>query len=106
MANNTSENITLTNNTTGQNSSVEAQNITVPANITGKIAVNATVKKCFETKLLRRRAYVKMFVIEYSDNGNLWKQYHEGGLKKVFVLSSTAIQSGRRAALVRSHMSG
>ena len=85
LANKTSENITLANNTTGQNSSIEAQNATV-TNTTGDTAVNVPAKKCFETKILRRKAYVKMFIIEYSDNGILWKEYYEGGYVKVFVL--------------------
>ncbi len=80
MANNTSENITFGNNTTGQNSSIEAQNVTE------NTAVNATAKKCFKKWLLRRKAFVKTFNIEYSDNGILWKLYHEGGYVKVFVL--------------------
>lgn len=85
LVNNTFENITLANNTTGQNSSIEAHNVTV-TNKTGDTAVNATAKKCFKTKILGRKAYVKMFIIEYSDNGILWKEYYEGGEVKVFVL--------------------
>ena len=99
-ANNASDKIILANNTMGQNSSVETQNITLANNASGQnssveaqndtLADNAgpnavTEKKCFETKTLLVKAYVKEFFIEYSDNGNLWRQYHEGGYLKVFV---------------------
>ena len=104
LASNSSEKITLANNTMGQNSSVEAQNVTLAsnasgqnssvevqnvtmANNTGTTAVRATVKKCFETKTLIQKAYVREFIIEYSDNGDLWRQYHEGGYLKVFVMT-------------------
>jgi len=80
------QNITLANNASGQNSSVEAQSVTI-ANNTGTIAVKATVKKCFETKTRLAKAYVKEFILEYSDNGDLWRQYYEGGYLKVFVYS-------------------
>lgn len=90
LANNASENVTLANNTTGQNSSVEAQDVTM-ANNTGNIAVKATMMKCFETKSRPVKAYVKEFIIEYSDNGNLWRQYHEGGYLKVFVLTRNSL---------------
>ena len=81
------QNITLAKNTFGQNSSVEAQNVTMDNN-TGTIAEKATVKKCgLETKTRLLKAYVKEFIIEYSDNGDLWRQYHEGGYLKVYVLT-------------------
>lgn len=87
LANNASgQNITLANNSSRQNSSVEAQNRTM-ANNSGTIAVKATVKKCFETKTVIQKAYVTAFIIEYSDNGDLWRQYYEGGYLKVFVLT-------------------
>ena len=76
------QNITLANNTSGRNSSVEAQNVTMAKN-TETIAVKATVKKCLETKTRLLKAYVKEFIIEYSDNGDRWRQYHEGGYLKV-----------------------
>ena len=77
------QNVTLASNASGQNSSVEAQNDTMAKN-TGPIAVNATVRKCFETKTRLAKAYVEEFIIEYSDNGDLWRQYYEGGYLKVF----------------------
>lgn len=80
------ENITLSNNASGQNSSVEAQNLTM-ANDNSSIAVKTTARKCFETKTRLLKAYVKVFIVEYSDNGDLWRQYHEGGYLKVFVLA-------------------
>lgn len=80
------QNINLANNASGQNSLVEAQNLTV-ANDTGKIAEKATMKKCFENTTRLLKAYVKEFIIEYSDNGDLWRQYHEGGYLKVLVLT-------------------
>lgn len=62
------QNITLANNASGQNSSVEAQSVTIA-----------------KTRLAK--AYVKEFILEYSDNGDLWRQYYEGGYLKVFVYS-------------------
>lgn len=114
-ASNASDKIILANNTMGQNSSVEAQNITLANNASGQnssvearkdtladnagpIAVNVTEKKCFETKTLLAKAYVKEFFIEYSDNGNLWRQYHEGGYLKVFVFTNSVVTLFRNLA--------
>ena len=83
LANNSSGNMTMTNNSTGQNSSVEAHNVTM-ANITGNSSANAaTNKSCFKTVTFRRKSFVKVFILWYSDNGKDWKKYHEGGAVKV-----------------------
>jgi len=105
LANNSSGNITLSNNTAGQNSSLEGNNITLANNISGNITLlnntnssveaisidmaNFTVNTtpndtCLKTKYIPRKAFVKLFTISYSDNGDDWKEYHEGGEVKEF----------------------
>lgn len=96
-ASNASDKIVLANNTKGQNSSVEAQKDTLADN-SGPNAVNVTEEKCFETKTLLAKAYVKEFFIEYSDNGNLWRQYYEGGYLKVFVFTNSVFTLFRNLA--------
>lgn len=91
------QNVTSASNASGQNSSVEAQNDTLADNA-GPIAVNVTEKKCFKTETLFPKAFVKEFFIEYSDNGNLWRQYHEGGYLKVFVLTNSVFTLFRNLA--------
>ena len=92
LANNSSGNITITNIAEEQNSSTDALNVTE----FNKNASNATLNEaesppCQETLEIRRRAFVIMFKLSYSDNSEQWSYYHEGGKVKVCLFILHAI---------------
>ena len=92
LANNSSGNITITNIAVEQNSSTDALNVTE----FNKNASNATLNEaesppCQETLEIRRRAFVIMFKLSYSDNSEQWSYYHEGGKVKVCLFILHAI---------------
>ena len=84
LAYNSSGNITNSNIAMGQNSSMDLLNFTE----TNKNTSNATLDEaesppCQEILEIRRRAFIKMFKLSYSDNSEQWSYYHEGGEVKV-----------------------
>ena len=98
LANNTSENSSTTiapnvttinstssNFTSGNMSSVKTENVT-SVNSQGNVTLNSTGHICFKKRIIRSKAFVKSFTLQYSDNGELWKTYHEGGNVKVCAL--------------------
>ena len=92
LANNSSGNITITNIAAEQNSPTDALNVTE----FNKNASNATLNEaesppCQETLEIRRRAFVIMFKLSYSDNSEQWSYYHEGGKVKVCLFILHAI---------------
>lgn len=92
LANNSSGNITIANIAVGQNSSTDALNVTEFNKNTSNATFNeAESPPCQEILEIRRRAFVKMFKLSYSDNSEQWSYYYEGGKVKVCLFILHAI---------------